>query len=401
MSSISTNNYNNNNPETIPYSRISSISKFSDTIVLNQNYHLKPINHVDLCENLLLTSGDDDLINIIDLNKTIIIQKKYDIINGTQNCFFLRESPSTPYILYFGQKSSKIILYDYDKKYIMHIVQMFPTKLDHFDYNVKSGLLITSQGGNDSIIWNTEDLTVKPCCVLKGVYYAIVNSSEEEIIQCERKKNEKEETNSSNCSVISLRKYRTKNSANNNKKGRGFGYSNSGRKNFNYSDDNFSLNSFAIDKNSKKEIKKENIDYEILQINNYKNFDISYIIIMGKFIIDLLTENKNNEIRLSLKDELVSFTYIEPVFTKEIIVGFSNGRVEVFDPINNKEKSQEKIMKMNEVDKVKDFLEIFDNNKARHIKPVKKIKISEYFPMFVSISEDAIIHQISLNELSK
>ena len=84
--------------------QLNTISSFNDKILFKKHAH--KINHVDLQKNLLMTSGDDDLIIIVDLNLMKYILIYYDIMNGAKYSKFL-ESISTR-IIYYGYKSFKI-----------------------------------------------------------------------------------------------------------------------------------------------------------------------------------------------------------------------------------------------------------------------------------------------------
>ena len=131
--------------------QINSISSFKDKILFKKHVH--KINSLDLQKNLLMTSGDDDLIIIVDLKLMKYLLIYYDIMNGATYSKFL-ESIQTR-IIYYGYKSFKIFLLDFIKQQILAVVNLPKEKLIRFEYNYKANLLITSQGLNnvDTIVW--------------------------------------------------------------------------------------------------------------------------------------------------------------------------------------------------------------------------------------------------------
>ena len=119
-----------------------------DKILFNK--HTGKINHIDLKKNLLMTSGDDDLIIIVDLKIVKYVRILYDIINGTKFSKFLE--PLSTRIIYYGYKSFKLFVYDFLREEILIVVNLLKTKLSHFEFNNKSNIFITTQE-KDSIIW--------------------------------------------------------------------------------------------------------------------------------------------------------------------------------------------------------------------------------------------------------
>ena len=179
---------------------LETISLFNDKILFKKHTH--KINHIDLKKNLLMTSGDDDLIIIIDLKIIKYILTFYDIINGTQYAKFLE--PLSTKIIYYGYKSFKLYVYDYVRKEILIVVNLLREKLTHFEYNNKSNILITTQE-NNNILWILQENKLKNEYKIKNSYYAIINHTKNHILSCA--KIDKSDGLKKIHSVISIYKY--------------------------------------------------------------------------------------------------------------------------------------------------------------------------------------------------
>ena len=177
---------NNNNEEHILCKDIKSLTSYNDKIVIRK--HTRRINHVDLQKYLLMTSGDDDLIIIIDLIQMKYQLEYYDIINGTSFCRFLDPITSSRFI-YYGNKSFKLYIYEYSRNQILLIVNLLKENLYHLEYNNKSNLLITAQETN-CIVWKLNENNLKANYNIKNSYYAIFNEEKKQIISASLRSNE-------------------------------------------------------------------------------------------------------------------------------------------------------------------------------------------------------------------
>ena len=128
--------------------QLNSISSFKNKISFKKHSH--KINHIDLQKNLLMTSGDDDLIIIMDLKMVKYVLLYYDIINGTKFSKFLE--PLSTRIIYYGYKSFKLYVLDFVREEILFVISLLKEQLTHFEFNNKSNLLLTTQEQN-TIIW--------------------------------------------------------------------------------------------------------------------------------------------------------------------------------------------------------------------------------------------------------
>ena len=336
--------------------KLKTISSFNDKILFKKHTH--KINHIDLKKQLLMTSGDDDLIIILDLKIIKYVLIYYDIINGTKFSKFL--DPLSTLIIYYGYKSFKLYVYDFIRESITIVVNLLRENLTHFEYNNKSNMLITTQE-KDSIIWQLQEKKLNPQYNIKNSYYAIINENKQHIISCAKIYNsEIEKVNN----VISIYKF----------------------------DIDKSLN---IDKD--KNIITQ-FDQEIKLMNFYKNYEQYYLILMFDFSIEIIDLDNNGERKSKInlfQDRDLKFTCFEPVFTKEIIIGYNNGEVELFNPFRNDEKNIKKEIE----NKYKNDLEIqklikdIANNEIKHRRSVVQIKMSEYYPLYVSIADEMIIYQ--------
>ena len=98
------------------------------------------------------------------------------------------------------------------------------------------------------------------------------------------------------------------------------------------------------------------------------------------------------------RNKELNFTYIEPTFNKEIIVGFSNGDVEIIDPFaEDEEIAETKEQIHNKCSKFYDIKSLVKDkaiNEPRHEESVVQIKMSDYYPFYVSIADEMIIYQL-------
>lgn len=335
---------------------LETISLFNDKILFKKHTH--KINHIDLKKNLLMTSGDDDLIIIIDLKIIKYILTFYDIINGTQYAKFLE--PLSTKIIYYGYKSFKLYVYDYVRKEILIVVNLLREKLTHFEYNNKSNILITTQE-NNNILWILQENKLKPEYKIKNSYYAIINHTKNHILSCA--KIDKSDGLKKIHSVISIYKYDVS-------------------------------RIFIVSKETDLNIE---INYIINLMNYYKNYENYYLIVMSDFIIEIINlDNNGNKIyHLNLNiDKDLKFTYFEPAFTKEIIIGFNNGDVELVNPFSEKKKFRNSITnKYKEENQINKLLDTIINNDVIHQTSIVQIKMSDYYPFYISIADEMIIYQ--------
>lgn len=344
---------NSNNEEHILCKDIKSLKAFKDKIVFRKHTH--KINHVDLQKYLLMTSGDDDLIIIIDLFQLKYVLQYYDIINGTSFCRFLEPITSTK-IIYYGNKSYKLYIYEYSKNGIMLIVNLLRENLYHLEYNNKSNLLITTQETN-CCVWKLNENNLKANYKFENSYYAIINSEKRQIVSASIKGSENGEY-----SKLSL---------------------------YNY-DNNRDL---TIIKERDVNMK---LKYKIELMNFYRYKDYNFLILMCGSELDIIKlEDDTKAFHLNLlKKQELRFTYFEPTFTEELILGYNNGIVELFNPSWEKDKIKELVddkyadVNFNKLKKEN------EKNDPKHEDSVQQIKISDYFPFYVSIADEMIIYQL-------
>ena len=335
--------------------QLNTISSFNDKILLNK--HTCKINHIDLRKNLLMTSGDDDLILIIDLKVIKFVKIYYDKINGTKFSKFLE--PLSTRIIYYGYKSFKLIVNDFIKEEIQIVVNLLRAKLNHFEFNNKSNIIITTQE-KDSIVWKLREKKLNPEINIKNSYYAIINNSKQNIISCARNVNEKNKVNN----VITIYKYESKD------------------------------NLIMI---KEKDLVITNFEGEIKVMNYFKNYEQYSLILMSEFSIEILDlENNGNIISIINldKDKDLKFTYFEPVFTKEIIIGYNNGEVDLLNPLKNENNIRKEIERKYDKNKqIEKLIRDTSNNEIKHESSVVQIKMSDYYPLYVSIADEMIIYQ--------
>lgn len=342
------------NEEHIFCKDIKSISSYKDRIIFKKHTHR--INHVDLQKYLLMTSGDDDLIIILDLCQQRYILQYYDIINGTSFCRFLEPITSTR-IMYYGNKSFKLFLYEYSRNQILLIVNLLRENLYHLEYNNKSNLLITAQD-TKCIVWKLNENNLKPNYEIHESYYAIINDEKRQIVSVSLDKKEYEDH-----SILSLYSY----------------------------DNNRDL---TIIKERDVNVK---IKYKVILMKFFRFKEYNFLIVMSDTNIDIIKlDDDNNAFHLNLlKNKELKFTCFEPTFTEEIILGYNNGTVEILNPSWEKEKIKdlvdEKYKNINDINKMKKEVE---NNEFRHEERVVQIKLSGYYPLYVSISDEMIIYQL-------
>ena len=342
------------NEEHIFCKDLKSISSYKDRIIFKKHTHR--INHVDLQKYLLMTSGDDDLIIILDLCQQRYILQYYDIINGTSFCRFLEPITSTR-IMYYGNKSFKLFLYEYSRNQILLIVNLLRENLYHLEYNNKSNLLITAQD-TKCIVWKLNENNLKPNYEIHESYYAIINDEKRQIVSVSLDKKEYEDH-----SILSLYSY----------------------------DNNRDL---TIIKERDVNVK---IKYKVILMKFFRFKEYNFLIVMSDINIDIIKlDDDNNAFHLNLlKNKELKFTCFEPTFTEEIILGYNNGTVEILNPSWEKEKIKdlvdEKYKNINDINKMKKEVE---NNEFRHEERVVQIKLSGYYPLYVSISDEMIIYQL-------
>lgn len=334
--------------------QLNTISSFNDKILFNK--HTGKINHIDLKKNLLMTSGDDDLIIIVDLKIVKYVRILYDIINGTKFSKFLE--PLSTRIIYYGYKSFKLFVYDFLREEILIVVNLLKTKLSHFEFNNKSNIIITTQE-KDSIIWKLEEKKINPEYNIKNSYYSIINDNKQNIISCARNVNELNKI----YNVISIYKYEI-------------------------------INNLIVVKERDLII---NFEGEIKLMNYFKNLEQYFLILMSEFSIEII-DLENNGKKIStinlIQNKDLKFTYFEPVFTKEIIIGYNKGEIELLNPLKNNKNINLEIEKKYSKDKqIEKLIRDTARNEINHESSVVQIKISDYYPLYVSISDEMIIHQ--------
>ena len=340
--------------------QLNSISSFKNKISFKKHSH--KINHIDLQKNLLMTSGDDDLIIIMDLKMVKYVLLYYDIINGTKFSKFLE--PLSTRIIYYGYKSFKLYVLDFVREEILFVISLLKEQLTHFEFNNKSNLLLTTQEQN-TIIWKLEEKKLNPEYNIKSCYYVIINDSKQQIISCSRY-DDINKNNGNN--MITIYKY---------------------------------------ENNTNLEITKENIfviqfEHEIKLMNFFKNYEYNYLILMSEYSIEIIDLDdkciKKKRINLFQKENLIKFSYFEPVFTKEIIIGYNNGDVEIFNPWKNQKEIDTYIQnKYNDDLLNKKLIEDIANDEVKHHSSVVQIKMSDFYPLYVSIADEMIIYQIINN----
>ena len=343
----------NNNEEHILCKDIKSLTSYSDKIVIRKHTHR--INHVDLQKYLLMTSGDDDLIIIIDLIQMKYQLQLYDIINGTSFCKFLEPITSSRFI-YYGNKSFKLFIYEYSRNQILLIVNLLKENLYHLEYNNKSNLLITTQETN-CIVWKMNENNLKEIYKIKNSYYAIFNDEKKQIISASLINNGYNEP-----TILSLYRY----------------------------DNNRDI---TIIKDRDVSMKfKSNI--KLMNFFRYKEYN--FLVVLCDYYLDVIKlEDDTSGFQLNLRHKELKFSYFEPTFTEEFIIGYNNGIVEILNPSWEKEKIKimfdEKYKENTDINNLKKEAEV---DGFKHEESVVQIKLSDYYPFYVSISEELIIYQL-------
>ena len=343
-----------NKEEHIYCKDIKSLSSYTDKILFRK--HTNQINHVDLQKYLIMTSGDDDLIIIIDLFKQRYALQYYDIVNGTSFCRFLEPITSTR-IIYYGHRSFKLFIYEYSRGQIVSIVNLLRENLNHLEYNKKSNLLITCQETN-CIAWKLNENNLKAVYKIRNSYYAIINDEKRQIVSSSLIQKEYNDY-----SVLSL---------------------------YNY------------DSNRDLTIMKDrdvglNFKYNIELMNFFRYKEYNFLVVMTDYTIDIIKlEDDTNAFHINLlKNKGLKFTYLEPSFTQELIIGYNNGIVELLNPIWKKEEIKELIDdKYNNKIDINGLKKSIEDNGYRHEESVVKIKLSDYYPYYVSIADEMIIYQL-------
>ena len=137
-------------------------------------------------------------------------------------------------------------------------------------------------------------------------------------------------------------------------------------------------------------------------MNFFKNYENYYLILMSEFDIEIINLDNNNDSRVfysNLKtQEDLRFTYIEPAFTREIIVGYNNGDVELINPFWEDNKMKKLISNKYKPEKIiNKLIKQISNNDINHQSSVIQIKISDYYPLYVSIADEMILYQLKDN----
>ena len=103
--------------------------------------------------------------------------------------------------------------------------------------------------------------------------------------------------------------------------------------------------------------------------------------------------NKNDVAKKNCEE--LKFSYFEPTFTEEFIIGYNNGIVEILNPSWEKEKIKimfdEKYKENTDINNLKKEAEV---DGFKHEESVVQIKLSDYYPFYVSIAEELIIYQL-------
>ena len=208
------------------------------------------------------------------------------------------------------------------------------------------------------------DKKINPEFNIINSYYAIINDTKQHILSCSQRTNINSLVN-----MITIYKY----------------------------ENDFTFN---ITKEKYFEIQYEP---KIKLMNYYKNFEQYYLIIMSDFSIEIIDLDDNFKVkrRINLLEKINSnlkFSCFEPVFTKELIIGYNNGYVEIFNPWKNEKYIENFIQRKYDDDYItKRLIKDIENEEINHHTSVVQIKMSDYFPLYVSIADEMIICQISKN----
>ena len=229
-----------------------------------------------------------------------------------------------------------------------------------------AGSLSRSSQGNENVVLKLNEIKLLPYYNIKNSYYAIINENKQHIISCASTQNNNKSNKIS--SVISIYKY----------------------------DDS---RNFIVEK--ERDINKD-FGYHINLMNFFKNYENYYLILMSEFDIEIINLDNNNDSRVfysNLKtQEDLRFTYIEPAFTREIIVGYNNGDVELINPFWEDNKMKKLISNKYKPEKIiNKLIKQISNNDISHQSSVIQIKISDYYPLYVSIADEMILYQLKDN----
>ena len=124
---------------------------------------------------------------------------------------------------------------------------------------------------------------------------------------------------------------------------------------------------------------------------------------MSDYSIEIydLDDNFKQKIRINLLENInpnLKFSYFEPVFTKEIIIGYNNGNVELFNPLKNVKNIESFIEEKYDNEIItKKIIKDIENEEVKHYSSVVQIKMSDYYPLYVSVSDEMIISQLKKN----
>ena len=118
---------------------------------------------------------------------------------------------------------------------------------------------------------------------------------------------------------------------------------------------------------------------------------------MSNFQIEII-DLENNGSKISVinlyQNKDLKFTYFEPAFTKEIIIGYNNGEVDLLNPLKGDKNIKLEIEKKYNKDKqIEKLIRDTINKEIKHESSVVQIKMSDYYPIYISIANEMIIYQ--------
>ena len=142
---------------------------------------------------------------------------------------------------------------------------------------------------------------------------------------------------------------------------------------------------------------------EIQLMNYFKNSEQYLLILMFEFSIVIIDLENNGqkicEINLYQNKDL-KFTCFEPVFSKEIIIGYNNGEVDILNPF--KDNKNIKLIIENNYNKdkqIEKWLREGVNDEIKHESIVVQIKLSDYYSLYVSLRDEIIIYKEKIIDL--
>lgn len=121
--------------------------------------HNLKINHIDFSQDgsLLLSSGDDDLLCIYDIQSSQIIYLIYNKLHGTTNALF---TIAPDEILYCGKYDHRIILMSCERKEVLYTFYGHKSKIIDMKLNFAKNTLLSTSDDYQTFLWN---LTLKNC----------------------------------------------------------------------------------------------------------------------------------------------------------------------------------------------------------------------------------------------